>query len=256
MMKRKGLPDKNELVMCKVKRITPYAAWCDLDEYDAEGMIHVSQAAGKWVHDIRDFVKPGRTYVAKVMKLDPEKKIVSLSLKSVSRRDQKGKANAYRREQRAEKVLEQAAKEMGKTMKQAYAEVGYLLQEKFGELSTAFEEGKKDRKELEEAGVPKKWIDALATFIDKMFKDKEVVLKAKLDLKSYEGDGVARVKKLLSEIEKSGMSVRYISAPRYTAELKTKKPKTDVKRMREALDALAEKSKGMKVEFGYEMVKQ
>jgi len=33
MPKRKGLPEWGELVLCTVERITPYAAWCKLEEY-------------------------------------------------------------------------------------------------------------------------------------------------------------------------------------------------------------------------------
>jgi len=255
MIKRKGLPDINELVMCRVKRITPYAAWCDLEEYNAEGMIHVSQVAGKWVRDIREFVKQEKQYVVKVVKIDSEKKIINLSLKRVSKRDQKEKINAYRQEQRSEKILEQAAKNLKKSLEEAYEEVGYLLQEKFGELSTAFEEVKKDRKEFEEAGVPKKWIDALIPVVKKALKDKIIILKANLDLKSYEGDGIDRVKDFLIQIEKSGLIVKHISSPRYIAELKTKNPKNDEKKLRESLDKLSAKSKDMKVEFSYEIGK-
>ena len=255
MVKRKGLPDMNELVMCTVKRITPYAAWCDLDEYGAEGMIHVSEAAGKWVHDIREFVKQDKQYVAKVVRIDSEKNVVNLSLKRLSRKDEKDKQNSFRRAQHAEKILEQAAKQLDKTLEKAYDEVGYSLQDSFGELSTAFEEARKDPAELEKAGVPKKWADALNPIIEKALKEKEIILKADVDLKSYEGDGIERVKGMLSELQKTGMEVSYISAPRYTVEMRTKDPKNDEKKMRDRLDVLAAKSKQMKVEFEYKLVK-
>ena len=255
MIKRKGLPEMNELVMCTVRRITPYAAWCDLDEYDAEGMIHVSEAAGKWVRDIRDFVKQDKQYVAKVVRMDLEKKVVNLSLKRLSRHDEKEKMNSFRSAQHAEKILEQAAKQLNKTLEKAYDEVGYLLQENFGELSTAFEEAKRDPAELEKAGVPKKWADALMPIIEKALKDREIILKAELDLKSYEGDGITRVKDVLAQIQKSGMKVHYISAPKYTVEMRTKDPKTDEKRMRDRLDEVASAAKEKKIEFGYKMAK-
>ena len=256
MIKRKGLPDVNELTMCTVKRITPYAAWCDLDEYEAEGMIHVSQAAGKWVHDIREFVKKGKQYVAKVVKVDAEKSIVNLSLKQVSKRDTKEKMNEYRKAQHAEKILEQAGKQMDMSLKQAYDEVGYLLQEKFGELSTAFDEGKEDQNNLKEAGVPKAWVDVLMPIIQKAIKDKEFVIRADVKLMSYEGDGLERLKAVLSEMKRSGFQVTYISAPNYMLEVTTKDPKVAEKKMRDTLDKLAEKSRQEKVELEYQIDKK
>lgn len=245
----------NELVMCTVNRITPYAAWCTLDEYGAEGMIHVSEAAGKWVQDIREFIKQDKQYVAKVVRIDADKKIVNLSLKRVYRKDEKEKLNDYRREQHAEKMLEQAGKVLGKTLDKSYDEVGYLLQEKFGELSAAFEDAKRDPKELEEAGVPKKWIDALMPIIEKALKDKETVLRAEIDVLSYEGDGVQRVKDVVSVLKKGGIDVGYISAPKFVAQLKTKDPKNDEKKMIAVLESAASGAKAKKVEFSYKMVK-
>ena len=49
MVKKKGLPKWSELVLCTTTRITPFAAWCTLDEYETEdgspieGMIHISK---------------------------------------------------------------------------------------------------------------------------------------------------------------------------------------------------------------------
>lgn len=255
MIKRKGLPDMNELVICVVKRITPYAAWCDLIEYDTEGMIHVSEIAGKWVQDIREHVKPGKQYVAKVVRIDHEKNIVNLSLKRMSRMDEKEKLNQFKRAEHAEKILEQAAKHIGKNLSQAYDDVGYLLQENFGEISTAFEEARKNPEVLKEAGVPKKWTDVLNPIIEKSIKEKEIVLKVELDVKSFESDGVERVKDVLSQLSKAGMKVAYISAPKYMAEVKTKDPKNDEKKMREKLDGLMSNSKQSKVEVAYKFVK-
>ena len=248
MPKRKGLPNLNELVLVTVRKLTQFAAWCKLEEYpEAEGMIHISEVAGKWVYDIRDYVKVGKQYVTKVMKVDKEKKFVTLSLKRVSVRDRKEKLNIYRKEQRAEKILEQAAKELGKTLDQAYEEVGHLLQEKFGELFVALEEIKKSPEVLKELGIEKKWADALQKIVEKTLKEKEIKLRVNLILKNYSSDGIVKIKNVLNQLEKTGVTVKYISAPNYRVELITKDPKNDEKKLRKNLDAVIkqmEKSNG------------
>jgi len=255
MVKRRGFPELNELVMCTVRRITPYAAWCNLDEYGVEGMIHISEAAGKWVHDIRDFLKQDKQYVAKVVRIESDKNLVNLSLKRLSKRDEKEKINSFKRAQQAEKMLEQAGKLMKRDVDQSYEEVGYLLQDKFGELFTAFEEARKEPGALEKAGVPKKWSDALLPIIEKAIKEKEVVIKADIELKSYEGDGVQRVRQAVADIEKAGLKVSYISAPKYMAEMTSKDPKEDEKRVVASLDAVAARAKQSKIELSYKIVK-
>lgn len=249
------MPTTGELVICVAERITPFAAWCKIDEYDAEGMIHISEVAGKWVHDIREFVKPNKQYVAKVVRIDEEKNLIQLSLKRVSKRDEKEKLNETRKEQRAEKLLELAGKEVNKGLKQAYEEVGFLLQEKFGSLFTAFEEIRKSKEVLQEFGISKAWINALFNVAEKNFKEKELVLKVELELKSNAEDGIERIKKVLSELSSSGASINYISAPKYRLELKTTDPKNAEKNLRERLEAMVKSSKPMEIESTYRFVK-
>ena len=257
MVKRKGVPDWGELVICEVKNITPYAAWVKLIEYpDAEGMIHVSEVAGKWVHDIRDFIKPNKQYVAKVVKIDYQKNFVNLSIKRVSKRDEKEKQNSFRREQRAEKILEQVAVALKKNLDQAYEEVGYLLQERFGELSDAIEEVRKDRSILMKNAISEKWNNALINVISKSFQEKEIKIKVRLEIKSLESDGVKRIKKILTDLgDKTGATIKYISAPRYLIELKTKNPKADEKKLVEALNNAIQDIRKGRGEGKYELIR-
>jgi translation initiation factor 2 subunit 1 len=256
MPKRKGLPEWGELVVCVVKRITPYAAWCSLEEYPAvEGMIHVSEVSGKWVHDIREFVKLNRQYVAKVVKIDYQKNFVSLSLKRVNKQEEKEKMNIYRKEKRAEKMLEQAAKELGKNLEQAYEEVGFLLQDKFGELSAAFEEARKGSEYLIKKGIPEQWASVIAKIAEVSFQEKEITIKADVELKSIAADGIERVKKVLSSLQNNGLVVKYVSAPKYRVELSGKDPKATEKKLVECLEAAVKEIKALEGEGSYKLIK-
>jgi translation initiation factor 2 subunit 1 len=254
VIKRKGLPEWGELVLCTVDRITPFAAWCKLDEYEGEGMIHVSEVSGKWVHDIREFVKPKKQYVVKVVKVDYQKNIVNLSLKRVTVRDEKEKLNSYRRSQRAEKMLELAAKELGKTLEQAYEEVGYLLQEKFGELYVAFEEAKESKDNLLKKWVSEQWVDAIVDIVEKNLQEKETVIKAQLELKSYEADGIKKIKEILESLkQKTGANIKYISAPNYRIEIVGKDPKMMEKKLVHELEKVVKSMKDG--EASYKLIK-
>jgi translation initiation factor 2 subunit 1 len=256
MPKRKGLPEWGELVICVVKRITPYAAWCSLEEYPAvEGMIHISEVSGKWVHDIREFAKLNKQYVAKVVKIDYQKNFVNLSLKRVNKEEEKEKMNILRREQRAEKMLEQAAKEFGKNLEQAYEEIGFLLQDKFGELFVAFEEARKGSEHLIKKGVPEQWAAALAKIAEASLQEKEIIIKADVELKSFAADGIEKVKEVLSNLQNNGIVVKYISAPKYRVELQGKDPKAAEKKMIECLEAAVEQMKALEGEGSYKLVK-
>ena len=233
-------PKRGELVFCTVHRLTPFAAWCTLDEYGIEGMIHVSEVAGKWVRDIRDFVKLGKRYVAKVVRVDPRKGFVNLSLKRVSKYDKREKVEKYRKEMRARKILEQAAKQLG-VEEAKVEEIALKLEERFESLFAAFEE------EAERPGaiakfVPKEWYSALRKLIARAFQKKEITIKAVIELSSLAPDGIERIKQALNEIERAvGAKPKYLSAPKYRVNLKTKNPKAVEKKLRTVLENIVKK---------------
>ena len=242
MVKKRGLPSIQELVVVKIAEVTQFAAWCDLLEYDAKGMIPISEAAGKWIFDAREVVKEGEIRVAKVIKVEEDKNLVHLSLKRVSKTDEKEKLNEFRKEERGEKLLEMAAKKLGKRLEEAYKEVGFLLQEKFGSLYDAIINVKKISSKLEKLNVPKDWIDAINEIVEKSVKEKEIELKFELEIKSLEPNGIEIIKSILKEAEeKTGGKVRYLSAPIYRLELKTTDPKKDEKKILTALEKVKSK---------------
>lgn len=258
MVAKKGLPEWGEFVIARTERVTPFAAYVSLLEYPdvAEGMIHVSEVSGKWVHDIREFVKVGRIVVLKVVKIDHQKNFVNLSLKRVSKYDEKQKINEYRQEERGEKLLERAAKELGKTKQQAYDEAGYLLQQKFGNIYLAFEEGRNGKDVLTKSGVPDNWADVISKISMKIFQEKEFTIKADLEVKSYAKDGIEKIKQILENFsKKTGASVKYISAPKYRIEILGKNPKLMEKKIVEQLEAVAKAAKEADGEASYKLIK-
>jgi translation initiation factor 2 subunit 1 len=253
MVRKKGLPKLGELVLCKVNRITQFAAWCKLEEYPGiEGMIHISEVAGKHVYDIRDFVKKDKQYVAKVIKVDEQKNLVNLSLKRVPKEEEKEKLSEFRREKRAEKILEQASKELNKSLDQGYEEVGFFLQENFGGLFNAFEEIKKSPKLLDELKISEEWKIAIEKVLERALVEKVVTIVGELKVKFYSSDGIEKIKNLLSELEKNaGVSITYISAPRYRVEMVTKNPKEDKKKLVRFLEETMRKVKELSGEGSY-----
>jgi len=222
-MRKTGMPDRDELVICRITKLHPNSALVDLVEYRKPGMVHVSEVAKRWVRDIREFVKEGQFVVCRVMKVDGDN--ILLSIKRVYREQANSKLNEFKRERKAEKMLELVGKALGKDLEESYDEVGYDLQEEFGSLSKAFEFAMKDPGLLKKKGIPKEWVDELSKMAATSYVEKEYVVKSRLNLISYESDGVEEIKKALSEAEKQGFEVKYISAPKYLITCKGKKHK-------------------------------
>lgn len=233
MVKRKGFPSEGEVVLVTVKNITPYSALCSLNEYPGkEGMVHVSEVSGKWIRDIRKFVKQNKQYVAKIMRIDEEKGHIALSLKRLSKKAKEKKIQDYKKEERAEKMLGILGKKLEMNLEQAYEKIGYDLQENFGDMFVAFDLALEDLEGLKRRGVPEKYAKLIHEIAKENIQKKEVKIKAILDLKFYTGDGVDRVKEFLNSLsDKYKWEVKYISAPRYSIETKTNDPKKTEKDM-------------------------
>ncbi len=256
MVKRSGFPEPSELVICTIEKVSQNAAWCRLDEYGKlEGMIHVSESAGKWVYNIKDVVKVGKQYVAKVMKVSGNGREIDLSLKRVNRFDEKKKFIQYRKEQHAENILSHVAKSLGKNLEETYEEVGFKLQENFGELSTAFEELKEHPELLDKMEIKGAWKDSLKEVIKRIFVEKKTLLKAEVGVKNYGPDGINIIKSCLSDLEKEGFVVKYISAPKYVLEVETTDPKKTEKLMVGKLEFWGKEMREKDGELSYKLLK-
>ena len=262
MVKKKGLPKWGELVLCTVTRITPFAAWCRLDEYEyedgstVEGMIHISEVAGKWVKDIRKFVKPNKQYVAKIVRIDYQKGHLNLSLKRVSSFDKKERMDTFRREKRAMGMITQIAKnarvEEANILDKLQPKVG----EDFGDLFAIFEAANEDETFLDELGLPKKLKDAFNEIVERNFRIKEKTIKATLKATSLAPDGAKKIGKILSGLEKStNADVKYISAPKYQIELRTKQPKEAEKKLKTGLEKVVKEIEKAEGEASFEFVR-
>ena len=238
MVKRKGFPSEGEVVIVTVKSITPYSALCTLDEYPGkEGMIHVSEVTGKWVRDIKKFVKEGKKYVAKVTKVEEDKGHINLSLKKVPKKMKEKKIQDSKKEEYAEKMLKIIGEKLGLTLDEIYENLGYNLQEMFGDMFVAFNYAIEKPEILRSRGLDEKYVKLMEEVAKENIQKKEVEIKVILELKFYTSDGINRIKEFLIGLrDKYKWEIRYISAPRYIIQFKSKNPKQDEKIVREILE--------------------
>jgi translation initiation factor 2 subunit 1 len=251
MVKKTGMPEYGENVLVTVKSLTPNSALCTLDEYKGvEGMIHVSEVAGKWVKDIKKYVKVGKQYVAKVVNVDEGKKFVFLSLKRLSKKEKEAKMNELKKEQKSEKILNLFAKKMGISLEKSYEIVGFKLQEIYGDMYEGFEYALKQPDHLVKNGIKKELVDVIAEAAQEFIKKKEVKIKAEIRLKFFGPNGIERVKQVLLDIKnKYNLNIKYVSAPRYLVELKTNNPKFVQKELTRILSEELAKIKDGEAEF-------
>ncbi len=74
-----------QLVEAEITRLTKFGAFARVnDDYQLEGLIHISELAEDRVEQARDVVKPGDKITVRIIRLDPKLRQVGLSLRQVA----------------------------------------------------------------------------------------------------------------------------------------------------------------------------
>ncbi len=247
MKKEENWPERGELVIGTVVRINPFSVFIALEEYDKkEGMVHISEVAGKWVRDIRKFVKLGEKVVVKVMYVNKEKRHITLSLKRVSKYDAEEKMREYKKKLKSEKMLEVLAKKLDMSTEEVNKKIVKDAEEIFGNVFDVFQMSLTPQNYdlLIRKGIKEEWAEAIKAVAEELIEIKEKTIKKTIKLNSYESDGVNKIKKVLTDVKKDyGVDIKYISAPRYSLIFKTKNPKEGERKIKEAAEHIIKEIK-------------
>src|SRR6266566_3450576 len=156
-------PEVGDLVVATVKRVEDYGAYVKLDEFAGiEGLVHISEMATTWVRNIRDHAREGQKLVLKVLRVNPQRNQIDLSLRRVTGREKSEKMLEWKKERKAEAILKSAAEKMNKPEEDAEAVKNTIL-EKFGGLYDPLEEALDEGPEaLVKAGLSEEWAQAIA----------------------------------------------------------------------------------------------
>ena len=247
MYQKKGLPEKNDFVVCTVKKILPHSVFVDLDEYDnKEGMIHVSEIARKWIRNIKTYMKEGTKVVCKVMDVDPAKNHINLSVRRVGASQKRMKLAEWSNEKRANDILEVFAKQNKLTTKKIYDSVGNKLLEKYGLLYPVFlEVASVGSAPFDDAGIEKKLSAKLTELIQKRIVPPKAEIEGLLILSSTASNGLEIIKsaiekaKELAKKKKVNFEVKYLGAPKYKFKIISDDFKTAENALEEIEDLLS-----------------
>ncbi|MBP1912183.1 translation initiation factor IF-2 subunit alpha [Thermococcus stetteri] len=242
--KAKEYPEEGEFVVATVKNIHPYGAFLTLDEYPGkEGFMHISEVAPTWVKNIRDYLKEGQKIVAKVIRVDPSKGHIDLSLKRVNQQQRKAKLQEYKRAQKAENLLKMAAEKLGKDFETAWREVWVPLEEEYGEVYAAFEDAAQNGMDVLKGLISDEWIEALKPIIEAYVEIPTVTIDAEFEITVPKPNGVEIIKEALIRArdranEEKDIEVKfsYQGAPRYRIDITA----PDYYKAEEVLEDIAE----------------
>lgn len=207
-LKKSGMPEESELVMCTVTKIHYNSVFVNLDEYKKQGMIHISEISPGRIRNIRDFIKEGKVIVCKVLRINTERGHIDLSLRRVSDSQRRNKVNEIKQEQLSEKIIEFVANELKLDTKQLYDKILEKIKSIYGVIYPAFQDIVEEEYSPDDLGLDKKTTDKLVEIIKQRIKPHEVEIKGDLILETYAPDGVDIIRNAVIKAEKTSKQLK------------------------------------------------
>jgi translation initiation factor 2 subunit 1 len=216
-LRREGFPEEGELVFCTVTKIQYHAITVILDEYDGQGLIPISEVSAGRIRNIRDFVEENKKIVCKVIRVDPERGHIDLSLRRVNESQKRSKTDSIKQEQKAEKIIEVLAERLKTPAQQLYREVAPAIMKHYAWLYLAFEDVVEKNIPLEKLGVKKELADQLEEIIKEKIKPKKVELVIKIAIQTYDENGLELVKQAFAKVKEIDpkIEVNYLGGGAY-----------------------------------------
>jgi translation initiation factor 2 subunit 1 len=239
---REEWPEIGELVVATVQRVQGYGAYVSLDEYDnKEGLLHISEISSRWVRNIRNHVRQGQKVVLQVLRTDPSKEQVDLSLRRVSKDERRKKIESWKKMRKAETLLTGVAKSLEMDLQTLYDTEILKILDEYDSLYDGLEAAAKNgSKALTKTGVDKNISDVIAEVVKDKIIIKGVTIQGFFEVTHMGSSGVEEIKDVftksndIAEENDSEIKVTTLGAPKYRIELTAedyKKAETALKKV-------------------------
>jgi len=185
-----------------------------------------------------------------VLRINEERGHIDLSLRRVNENQRRGFNSLIKQEQKAEKIIENMAAELKQDPKQLYEAIAGPILKHYEYVHMAFQEHVDGEADLATLGIPDEYVQPLIDRVVDKIKPKSVTIGGTLALSTYAEDGIAVVKKALTDAEKVGgeaIKVSYLGSGNYKFEVTAEEYKEAEAILKQALDAatvVVKKSEG------------
>jgi translation initiation factor 2 subunit 1 len=238
---RAEYPEEGDLVIGTVTSIRNFGAFVTLDEFGGrEAFIHLSEVATGWVKYIRDHIREGQKIVARVLRVDPAKGQIDLSLKRINDHQRREKTQQWKNEGRALRLVEQVAKTLKISADAASDQFGTTLIEKYGSLFQAFEVASADAPRFQSENDKAPWVTAFLKVARENIVPPQVTILGMLEVADPTPNGVDHVRAALEaaeQVDPTSVEIQYVGAPKYRLRVHASQYKQAEETLKRATDA-------------------
>ncbi|PON51397.1 Translation initiation factor 2, alpha subunit [Parasponia andersonii] len=240
-------PEVDMAVMIQVKYIADMGAYVSLLEYNnIEGMILFSELSRRRIRSISSLIKVGRIEPVMVLRVDKEKGYIDLSKRRVSEEDIQACEERYNKSKLVHSIMRHAAETTDTDLEDLYIHVGWPLYRKYGHAFEAFKIIVTDpdsvlstlTREVKEIGpdgqevtkvVPAMTEEvkvALIKNIRRRMTPQPLKIRADIEMKCFQFDGVLHIKDAMRKAEAAGnddcpVKIKLVAPPLYVLTTQT-----------------------------------
>jgi translation initiation factor 2 subunit 1 len=267
--KQAKFPEQDELVVAQIIHIDRMYVYADLEDYEgnngpngrARGMIHISELANRWIRNINNYVKLNQRIVLKVLRVNPEKGHIDLSLRRVNNEQQSSVMNDWKFERKCENLFRLFGSQNNMELDEVFNKIGFPLMDAYGTLHDAFDAIKEDGiDELKSLNldIPEDLEEKLFQLIDSNIQLSQVEIEGKFEIIVYDENGIEIIKnafKKAQEIERDklmDLNIHYIGAPTYTMRITASNYRQAERYLKKVLDVVQNQVESNNGEFTFE----
>jgi translation initiation factor 2 subunit 1 len=218
-------PERGDLVIATIEKVMEYGAYAKLEEYNRQGLLHISEITSGRVRRIRDYVREKQKMVLKVIRVNVEKGQINLSLRRVTKRERIEKNKSWKKNRKGEALLNEVAEKVGFPIHEVYQKAGVILEEEYG-LYEGFEKVAKEGIEvLTKIGISEDLAKVIAQVAEERIKIKMVKVRGVLEVRCMKPNGVKCIQDAFigarksHQVKDAKIEFYVIAAPRYSVEV-------------------------------------
>ncbi|XP_027110743.1 eukaryotic translation initiation factor 2 subunit alpha homolog [Coffea arabica] len=259
-------PEVDQAVMIQVKSMADSGAYVSLLEYNnIEGMILFSELSRRRIRSISSLIKVGRIEPVMVLRVDKEKGYIDLSKRRVSEEDIQACEERYNKSKLVHSIMRHVAETMKIDLEDLYIHVGWPLYRKYGHAFEAFKLIVSDpdsvlnslTREVKEVGpdgqevskvvpaISEEVKDALVKNIRRRMTPQPLKIRADIEMKCFQFDGVLHIKEAMRKAEAAGnkdcpVKIKLVAPPAYVLNTQTLDKEQGIAILYKAIDACTE----------------
>lgn len=259
-------PEVDMAVMIQVKNIADMGAYVSLLEYNnIEGMILFSELSRRRIRSISSLIKVGRQEPVMVLRVDRDKGYIDLSKRRVSEEDIQACEERYNKSKLVHSIMRHVAETLDIDLEELYVHIAWPLYRKYGHAFEAFKVVVTDpdsvldslTRVVKEVGADGQEVtkvvpavtpevkDALVKNIRRRMTPQPLKIRADIEMKCFQFDGVLHIKEAMRKAEAAGnddcpVKIKLVAPPLYVLTTQTLDKEQGISVLNNAVKACTE----------------